>query len=280
MTTATSEPLAEPPHCATCGTELAGRFCHHCGEKSLQTEDFSVRGYLTDVVQQVTNLDFKLLRSFRTLLFRPGQLTREFALGRRRPYTPPLTLFLMANVLYFFLAPHTNTFNANLANQLHQQFYSQWATNSLVEKHRASPNFAMPIYDAKYNLVSRDISKSLVIINAPFLALLFFAVNRRRSRYLLVDVAFSLHFFAFLMILLTGLGLFFQFKGQFSDWLNHYFELVVALFTFGYFALAVRQCYRTSWQEALLKAAYLQLAYLITIILYRLLLFLVTLQVA
>jgi hypothetical protein len=276
----TPEPVTATPHCATCGTQLAGQFCHQCGEKNLRPDDFSVRGYVTDVVQQVTSLDFKLLRSFKTLLFRPGQLTREFALGRRRLYTPPLTLFLMANVLYFFLAPHVNTFNANLANQLHQQFYSQWATNSLVEKHRTSPNFTLPIYDAKYNLVSKDISKSLVIINAPFLALLFFAVNRRRSRYLLIDVAFSLHFFAFLMILLTGLGLFFQFKNSFSNWLNHYFELLVAACTFIYFTLAVRQCYQTNWPEAVLKAIYLQLAYLITIILYRLVLFVVTLQVA
>jgi hypothetical protein len=268
------------PECASCGTELAGRFCHHCGEKSLQADDFSVQGYLSDVVHQITSLDFKLLRSFKLLLFQPGQLSREFGLGRRRLYTPPLTLFLMANVLYFFLAPHVNTFNASLANQLHQQFYSQWALNSLVEKYRASPNFAMPIYDAKYNLVSKDISKSLVIINAPFFALLLFAVNRRRSRYFLVDLTFSLHFFAFLMVLLAGFGVLFQFGPPGNTWLNDYFGFLVAASNFVYFALAVRRSYQTSWPEALLKAIYLQVAHLFTIVLYRWLLFAITLEVA
>jgi Protein of unknown function (DUF3667) len=270
----------DEPQCASCGTPLMGKFCHQCGEKALQPTDFSVRDFAADVVQQVTSLDFKLLRSFRALLLQPGRLTKEFALGRRRLYTPPLALFLMANVLYFFLAPHVSTFNASLANQLHEQFYSQWAMNSLVEKYRTAPHFALQIYDAKYNLVSKEISKSLVIINAPLLALLFFAINARRSRFFIVELVFSLHFFAFLMTVLTAAGIFYLFKNPLAPLISQFFEPIFATVAFTYFVFSVRRAYQTGWPEALRKGVYLSVAYLVTIIFYRFVLFALTLQVA
>lgn len=64
--------------CASCQQPLSGRYCSHCGEKSLDPHDLTIRHFITHTVgREIVHVDGKTWRTLRSLLFRPGRLTLE-----------------------------------------------------------------------------------------------------------------------------------------------------------------------------------------------------------
>jgi hypothetical protein len=90
--------------CENCATELAGAYCHACGQRALEGNELTVRHALTTTADDVLHLESKTLRSM-LLLVKPGFLTAEYLAGRRAPYTSPIKLYLAAAAIFFLLAP-------------------------------------------------------------------------------------------------------------------------------------------------------------------------------
>jgi hypothetical protein len=90
-------------NCPNCGATLAGPFCAQCGQKATQLNP-SLRDILRDVVDEVLNVDSKILQSVRLLLTRPGFLSREQLMGRRIRHVSPIRLYLLCSVVYFGVA--------------------------------------------------------------------------------------------------------------------------------------------------------------------------------
>jgi hypothetical protein len=97
MTETVERPAAT---CANCGAALHGRFCAACGQES-KPLDPPVRHFIGEFAQELFDVDGRLLRSVRRLLFSPGFLTREHVAGRRMPWLSPLRLYLLASVAMF-----------------------------------------------------------------------------------------------------------------------------------------------------------------------------------
>ena len=76
---------AADPRCLNCDTPLGGPFCAQCGQRDAPHEP-SARELMTDAIQELVNVDGKLLATLRALLH-PGRLSAELAAGRvvRRP---------------------------------------------------------------------------------------------------------------------------------------------------------------------------------------------------
>jgi hypothetical protein len=89
--------------CLNCGTLLNGPFCAECGQRDIPPYP-SARELVVDAVSELSGWDGRIATSVRTLLLRPGKLTREFLEGRRARYISPLRLYLMASLAYFVLA--------------------------------------------------------------------------------------------------------------------------------------------------------------------------------
>jgi hypothetical protein len=86
--------------CASCGERLAGRFCSQCGEERLDLHSLTVGHFLTHAVHEVFELDGKIWRTLRGLVFRPGFLPLEYCAGRRRRYINPFRLLITAAIVY------------------------------------------------------------------------------------------------------------------------------------------------------------------------------------
>ena len=86
--------------CANCGAVLHGRFCAACGQE-VKPLDPPVRYFAREFAEELFDVDGRLLRSLRRLLFSPGFLTREHIQGRRAPWVSPLKLYLLASVAMF-----------------------------------------------------------------------------------------------------------------------------------------------------------------------------------
>lgn len=91
--------------CANCGTAAPLAYCPACGQEQ---HDYhrTLRALGGEVLDAFAGWDHKIIATFRTLLLRPGVLTREFLAGRRARYLRPLRLYLTASVA-FFLAVRT-----------------------------------------------------------------------------------------------------------------------------------------------------------------------------
>ena len=192
--------------CVTCGTKVLTSHCPDCGESEIRTRDLGLRHLLLEAFHSVTNVDSRLLRSFRALLFRPGALTIAYLEGPRKPYISPFQLFLLANLLFFAIQSVTRAkvFSTSLASHLHGQDWSELARN-LVAKHLAENHLSLEAYTPVFDHAVAVNARSLVfVMTAPF-ALLLMLMFLRNNRPFAAHIAFSLHFYAFQLMLLCAL---------------------------------------------------------------------------
>ena len=90
---------ARRPNCPNCGDVRSGRFCAACG----QNDRSYVRGLgavAWDLCRDSFEVDSRLIRTLKLLLFRPGSLTIEFSANRRAGYMSPVRLYLFAGFLF------------------------------------------------------------------------------------------------------------------------------------------------------------------------------------
>jgi hypothetical protein len=105
----------EPAHCLNCGTVVAGRHCAQCGQAA-DVHVLSMKEVAGDVTHSLLHLDSRVWRTLRLLIFRPGELTREFIAGRHQLYIPPFRLYLAISIFYFALQallPDSNMFGVD-----------------------------------------------------------------------------------------------------------------------------------------------------------------------
>ncbi len=99
-TTSTDEAKA----CLNCDhpIQTAEKFCAKCGQK--QT-DGRVRFFslLKDFLGDTFSFDSRLAKSILPLFFKPGELTKQYFLGKHKSYVSPVRLFLFSIIFFFGL---------------------------------------------------------------------------------------------------------------------------------------------------------------------------------
>jgi hypothetical protein len=99
--------LTPPAHdarrCLNCGSPLTGNHCVECGQSS-DVHVLSMKEVAGDVTHSLLHLDSRVWRTLKLLIFRPGDLTREFIAGRHQSYLPPFRLYLGISILFFALS--------------------------------------------------------------------------------------------------------------------------------------------------------------------------------
>ncbi len=189
-------PSAGPPggssvnRCAACGTELAGAYCHACGERALRPDGESLWRFAKDQFHEVTSADGRLWRTVKALVA-PGKLTEEYLDGRRSLYVRPIRIFLVINVLIFFAlsgspgtilkGPLQSHFGAALyggaAQTLAGAKADQWdaARRKLMasdDPEAAEQATKIVDYEAAFNTQAQALAPSLIGVLIPGFALL------------------------------------------------------------------------------------------------------------
>lgn len=151
-------------------------------------------------------------RSFRRLLVSPGELTVQHLdgdLDGATRHVHPIRLYLVINLLFFFLAPWVNSSNISVWKVQHQAIVQlQPALNDVVERAIAHSG----VEDSKIFLAILDERLSaqqgaLVWMLIPVLGLASFAVARRRRRYLVEHFVFATNLVSFFLVSLMAVGL-------------------------------------------------------------------------
>ncbi|MEP6502975.1 MAG: DUF3667 domain-containing protein [Betaproteobacteria bacterium] len=91
--------------CANCGAGFAAaarapRFCPDCGQETTLHPP-SVGEFVHEFVGHYIAFEGALWKTLGLLVLRPGRLTIEYLVGRRRRYVLPLRLYLSASFLFF-----------------------------------------------------------------------------------------------------------------------------------------------------------------------------------
>lgn len=97
------EELRPLPSCLNCGTTFGGQYCGKCGQRA-HSRLISIWELIRDAFGDLFELDSRLWQTLVPLVIRPGQLTRDYLLGRRARFMPPFRTYLVLSVVFFLVA--------------------------------------------------------------------------------------------------------------------------------------------------------------------------------
>ncbi len=259
------------------------QFCPQCGEERLRADDLSTRHLVAQFVKHASSVDGKFMRSWRSLLTMPGQLTAAFVSGERRRYITPLALFFIGNAAFVGVQSLTgiNVLSSPLASHLHSQDWSSLAQD-LVRNRLAHRSLALDAYAPVFDRSALFNAKALIILMAllfaPLPAILFRGSYRPAGSH----IVFALHLYAFVLILLSvsvilaWLDKILGGQGLSSGLVDKTLSIFNLSVCGGYLYLAIGRVYRTSGWPRLVSATFLTSAVALLFIGYRFAIFLIT----
>lgn len=276
--------VAAPWTCPTCRRSTDTPYCPACGERPRGPRDLTLRGLVEQAFEAFTNIDGRLLRTFRCLVTDPGALTTAFVEGRRKPYLGPVALFLVANVVFFAAESVTRglVFTTPLQSHLQTQPWSALAqplVASQVAAHHTTVDAYAPQFDAAIALHARSLILVMVVAFAPLPALVF----RARRRPFAVHAVFSLHLYAFMLLLFSvataipAAGLLVGGERSTSGLLDAVLSVGLLLACASYLYVAIGAVYGGGRLSRVLPAAALTVGVAAIVLGYRFALMLVTL---
>ena len=89
-------------YCTKCEAILQGFYCSNCGQAAKNRRG-PIWQMSAEFAHEVFSIDSKVLRGLWTLLLKPGVLTVEFISGKRMSVLPPVRLYLVVSLLFFFV---------------------------------------------------------------------------------------------------------------------------------------------------------------------------------
>lgn len=270
--------------CPGCGAIVATRFCARCGEEPVPPRDLTLHGLAEKVFHALTSIDARLLRTVRVLLRKPGELTRAWVAGVRRPWVAPFQLFLIANVFFFTVqwATGENVFSSTLDSHLHHQDWSPLAQSALAER-LAETRRTYQEYEPTFNHAVALNAKSLILLMTVPFALLLPLVFLRERRPFMAHVVFSLHVYTCLLLifcvaLLAGkLSQYLGFGGIETPVVDNVISIALLLLAALYVYRAIGPAYGTAGFRRAVKAIALVVAIAALVLGYRFALFFITL---
>ncbi len=88
--------------CLNCNAEVLGRYCQVCGQENIETHE-TFWQLTTHLIYDIVHFDGKFFSTLRSLLFRPGFLTKEYIRGRRASYLHPIRMYVFTSTVFFII---------------------------------------------------------------------------------------------------------------------------------------------------------------------------------
>jgi hypothetical protein len=286
LSPSTTKGPAVAESCPSCGGAIDVRFCGACGERRASERAYSLKDFAHESFEAVTNVERSFLRTVWTLLRRPGELTAAYMRGERVRYLRPLQLFLLVNVIFFFIGgAGANMYSTTLHNHLTSSPYQEQA-REIVRGRLRKTGLTERQYVVAFDQKTKVLARTLVIVMAPAFAIGVALLSLKRRRPAVRHLVFSIHFLSYMLLLtiavtyvLRTLVLAWQaVGGSASDaGVDQFKGVGMAIGVIAFLFPAYRRAYGDGKTRALLKAI-VSFAVFATILMvgYRWLLFYVT----
>ncbi|NUS99754.1 MAG: DUF3667 domain-containing protein [Sphingomonas sp.] len=160
--TGPDEGHAHEKNCLNCGTELAGAYCHACGQHAHVHR--TLHAFWHDLLHGVLHFEGKIWHTLPLLAWRPGELTRRYIDGERAKFVSPMALFLFSVFLMFAVTSFSGGLSPRIDPKAPAQLKKSIATNELqiaalqrerdaaVRTGRSTATFDMRIADLQADL--------------------------------------------------------------------------------------------------------------------------------
>lgn len=273
--------MSQKIRCLSCDHEFEGKYCNQCGEKVIEQKDRRLIHFFGEFINAVTFADSKLWRSLLSIIRNPGLMSHDYVRGVRKSYMRPLSLFFLANLVYF-LFPLFYTFNTTLYHQTNSfSFLHSAVASKMVEKHVEAEEISYEDFETRYNSKTTELSKMLLILMVFLSALMFWFIHIGSVKKLLADhLTIALELMIYILVvcmqifglLLTGL----KFAGFGFTSSEMYTSLMVLLLV-GYFVFgAERNFYGFRGWRRWFNTVMVLITFMMSLFFYRAILFFVT----
>lgn len=197
-----------------------------------------IKAFFEDFIQDYFTVDAKFFNSIGHLFFRPGELTVQFNLGKRKSFIAPFRFYIFTSVIYFTLLALSGAGEGMIDLNPAEGKAAQLASiDSLMADSSLSGNpeaFRAAYLEARSNAEGTNQTASEEDMNffkkrakrieenperfgqalfraasfgafflLPVFALILMAVNYRKSRYYVNHLVFSVHFHTFIFASFT-----------------------------------------------------------------------------
>jgi len=270
--------------CRNCGAPLTSKFCAACGEKRFVPGEHSIKHFMGDIVRELTFLDSRFLYTFRLMVTNPGSLSYQYINGRRVSFVKPLSMFFIANLIYF-LFPLYSTLNTPLNVQMQHMPYSSIAERMVTQRLKED-KIPLKTFEVAYAQQSTNMAKLILFLMVLYFSVPLALVNYSKELYFYDHLMVALEFFSLVVICvflgihwstyflcwivaLAGGDIWFIMADSVISWV-----IVVAIIYLLY--RIGRSAYGMSAYRALMKAAILVACFVVVLQLYRASLFFIT----
>jgi Protein of unknown function (DUF3667) len=282
------------PCCLNCGTALAGprpRFCAACGQET-RVKAPTLREFAQQFGGAYFATEGALWRTLKLLLFKPGELTRQYLQGRRKHYVLPLRLYLSVSLMVLLLTRLLGDGMVNIsADELRADdgkklsfsilqmgdgtgvglrdgvFYCDnfpaWLCKRLQRRIDIEPKAVNKEIQQFSERLESNIGGAMFLLLPSFALWLKLVYRSRRLRYT-EHLVFALHMHTFWFIAIAlagGLALLLPLLWPNVSGPPAVVAAAVPIYTF----LAMRRVYGGRWWPRLLRAGTVALLYLLTL---------------
>jgi len=199
-------------------------FCPACGQ-SVKVINRPWREVLGELLTELLDFDGRMLASLRLLLIRPGFLSHEYINGRRLSYTPPVRMYLVISLVFFFVLPSILP-ESTLNNPAHK--------------------------------VSVDQYSQAMFVLLPLFALVLKGFYRRS--YYMAHLVFTVHLFSAMFIILAIMLPMEVAADRYIVVLL--LQVILLIYMLAYFVIALRINYQESWLKSSFKCFALLLIFM------------------
>ncbi len=278
--------LPESAHCLNCGSPLSSKFCPECGQKN-KDYHLTLKNLFSDFLEELLDVDSRVLKSLKLLFTNPGFLTSEYVKGHRVSYLPPVRIYLVASVLFFLSLTMVNLLPSVQNNEFFKELSETGDLDNAIEnaveskQNSSTPSTLIPVGsglvpvdpDSSNSVMTLSVGEDrfgveqgaflanfsdnfakMMFLLLPVAALQLKALYWRRKKLYVEHLVFSLHVHAFIFSILI-FTVFLDFK--FVMWLVIAASLV-------YLYMSMKQFYKQSYIKTATKMVLLLFAYGLT----------------
>lgn len=238
--------------CLNCGTIVEQKFCSACGQENLQIQEnfFHMAGHF---IADYFHYDSKFFRNLKSLIFKPGFLTKEYLEGKRVRHIHPLRLYffvtivmvIVANVYYKKFEKEIKGEHTTISDETGKKHSFKDVKTLEPEDHESLKRFTGAFDNISHNL------KYISFFLLPVYAFIFKILYRRKNRFYVNHLVYTLHLQSFTYLLLSLLLLIPLFiSAESRDWFSYPLIFVVTV----YIVISLRFLYRQSWVKTIIKS--------------------------
>ncbi len=211
--------MTETKPCPNCGENLTGNFCANCGQK-VKHINAPFKEVLSEAADSTFTFDSRFFRTLIPLVTKPGFLTGEYNLGRRARYVTPFKLYFFISFVLFFMLTIIDVEIITFTNTPKKQTeLSSPAPDSLQVRPSKPPADSLGTVDKLQRKILQKLAQQednikqintavvkrlpqLLFLLMPVFALLLKLLYRRSAQFYLSHLIFSIHFHAFVFLVL------------------------------------------------------------------------------